>query len=163
MIWRLDALNSISFVFDRMGFAVNMESKARRVRGFTLVELLVVLAILGLLAGLVGPKVLGQLGGAKTKTATVQIKELEAALEVYKLNLGRYPTTEEGLGALVNKPASSVGWDGPYLKKGALPSDPWGFAYHYENPGKHGDIDIYSLGADNAAGGEKENTDVGNW
>lgn len=131
--------------------------------GFTLVELLVVLAILGLLAGLVGPRVLGQLGGAKTKTAAVQIKDLEQAAELFKLDVGRFPTNDEGLGALVAKPGAAAGWNGPYLKKGGLPKDPWGNAYHYESPGKRADIEIYTLGADNAAGGDGENADVGNW
>lgn len=131
-------------------------------RGFTLIELLVVLAILGLLAGLVGPRVLSQLGGAKSQTAAVQIRDLEQALELYKLDVGRFPSTQDGLGALVAKPASASGWNGPYLRKG-LPADPWGNPYHYENPGKRGEIDVYSLGADNAPGGEGENADVGNW
>jgi len=131
--------------------------------GFTLVELLVVLAILGLLAGLVGPRILGQLGGAKSKTAAVQIKDLEQASELFKLDVGRFPSNEEGLEALVTRPGSVGGWKGPYLKKGTIPKDPWGNAYHYESPGKRGDIDIYSLGADNGPGGEDENADVGNW
>lgn len=135
----------------------------RRPAGFTLVELLVVLAILGLLAGLVGPRVLGQLGGAKTKTTAVQIKDLEQAAELFKLDVGRFPSQGEGLEALVTKPAAAPGWNGPYLKKGGLPKDPWGNAYHYDAPGKRGDIDIYSLGADNAPGGDGENSDVGNW
>ncbi len=136
---------------------------SRRSLGFTLVELLVVLAILGLLAGLVGPRVLGQLGGAKSKTAAVQIKDLEQAAELFKLDVGRFPSQTEGLDALVSKPASAPGWNGPYLKKGGVPRDPWGNSYHYQVPGRHGDVDIYSLGADNAQGGEGENSDVGNW
>lgn len=134
-----------------------------RASGFTLVELLVVLVILGLLAGLVGPRVLGQLGGAKTKTAAVQIKDLEQATELFKLDVGRFPSNDEGLEALVDRPGSAQGWNGPYLKKGGVPKDPWGNAYHYESPGKRTDVDIYSLGADNAIGGEGENADVGNW
>lgn len=142
---------------------VHVRVSRRSTLGFTLVELLVVLAILGLLAGLVGPRVLGQLGGAKTKTVAVQVKDLEQAAELFKLDVGRFPTREEGLEALVAKPGSANGWNGPYLKKGGLPKDPWGQPYRYEVPGKRGDIDIYSLGADNAPGGDGENTDVGNW
>lgn len=135
----------------------------RPATGFTLIELLVVLAILGLLAALVGPRVLNQLGGAKTKTAAVQIQDLEQGLELFKLDVGRFPTEAEGLEALVARPASATGWNGPYLKKGRVPIDPWGNAYHYDNPGKRGDVDLYTFGADNAPGGEGENADVGNW
>ena len=130
--------------------------------GFTLVELLVVLAILTLLAGLVGPRVLGLLGGAKAKTAAVQIADFDKALELYKLDVGRYPSTEEGLNALAQKPAAvSSGWSGPYLK-GAIPSDPWGKPYRYTGPGANGAIEILSLGADGAPGGEGENADIRN-
>ena len=130
-------------------------------KGFTLIELLVVLAILTMLAGLVGPKVLNQLGGAKSKTASVQIADLDKSLELFKLDVGRYPTTEEGLDALMKRPGSVNGWNGPYLK-GGLPSDPWGNPYRYANPGPNGGIEILSLGADNAPGGEGENADVRN-
>lgn len=131
----------------------------RKSRGFTLIELLVVLAILTLLAGLVGPRVLGQLGGAKAKTAAVQIADLDKSLELFKLDVGRYPTTQEGLQALVTKPGAVNGWNGPYLK-GGVPSDPWGNPYRYANNG--GAIEIISLGADGAAGGDGENADVRN-
>ncbi|MDY0073245.1 MAG: type II secretion system major pseudopilin GspG [Thauera sp.] len=136
---------------------------ADRAGGFTLVELLVVLAILGLLAGLVGPRVLGQLDGAKSKTAAVQIKDLEQGAELFKLDVGRFPSSQEGLEALISKPGTANGWRGPYLKKGALPRDPWGNPYHYQSPGQQGEIDIYSLGADNAPGGDGDNADIGNW
>lgn len=133
----------------------------QRPHGFTLIELLVVLAILALLVGLVGPRVLGQLGGAKSKTAAVQIADLEKALELFKLDVGRFPTTEEGLEALVRKPASvTAGWNGPYLKS-AVPTDPWGRPYQYKR-NADGTIDIVSLGADGAPGGEGENADVRN-
>lgn len=130
--------------------------------GFTLMELLVVLAILGLLASLVGPQVLNTLGGAKVKTAGIQIKDLEQALEMYKLDTGRFPNTEEGLGALMKKPARASGWNGPYLKSD-VPPDPWGRDYHYKYPGDHGELDIYTYGQNGESGGEGEDTDVGNW
>ena len=102
-----------------------------------------------------------RLGGAKSKTAGIQIADLDKALEIFKLDVGRYPTNAEGLQALVAKPASAGGWNGPYLK-GGLPADPWGNAYRYANPGPGGGIEILSLGADNAPGGEGENADVRN-
>lgn len=134
---------------------------ARAARGFTLIEMLVVIAIIALLAGLVGPAVMDRLGGAKSKTAGIQIADLDKALELFKLDVGRYPTNAEGLQALVAKPAAANGWNGPYLK-GGLPADPWGNAYRYANPGPGGGIEILSLGADNAPGGEGENADVRN-
>lgn len=131
----------------------------RRSGGFTLIELLVVLAILTLLAGLVGPRVLGQLGGAKSKTAAVQIADLEKSLELFKLDVGRFPTTEEGLQALSVKPASANGWNGPYIK-GSVPNDPWGKPYKYATT--PAGVEIMTLGADGAAGGDGENADVKN-
>jgi general secretion pathway protein G len=122
--------------------------------------MLVVIAIIALLAGLVGPAVMDRLGGAKTKTAGIQIADLDKALEIFKLDVGRYPTNAEGLQAL-SPPASANGWNGPYLK-GGLPADPWGNPYHYANPGPNGGLEILSLGADNAPGGEGENVDVRN-
>jgi general secretion pathway protein G len=130
-------------------------------KGFTLIELLVVLAILTLLAGLVGPKVLDKLGGAKAKTAAVQISEIEKALEVYKLDVGRFPTSEEGLEALVNRPGSAANWTGPYIK-GGIPMDPWGKPYKYSASGGSNAIEIMSFGGDGAAGGEGENADIRN-
>jgi general secretion pathway protein G len=137
-------------------------SRPRFAAGFTLMELLVVLAILGLLMSLVGPQVLNQLGGAKTKTALIQIKDLEQALEMYKLDVGRYPTTAQGLAALVNKPGGAAGWNGPYLK-GKVPQDPWNQDYHYKFPGDRSEVDIFTLGQNNAPGGDGEDADVGNW
>ena len=139
----------------------SMAPKARRARGFTLIELLVVLVILTLLAGLVGPKVLDQLGGAKVKTARVQIGEIEQSLDLFKLDVGRYPNDAEGLRGLVERPATAPGWNGPYLKKG-LPVDPWGGAYLYKNPGRHGSPDVFSLGADGKPGGDGDNADIYN-
>lgn len=133
----------------------------RRQNGFTLIELLVVLVILTLLAGLVGPKVLDQLGGARSRTARVQISEIEQSLDLFKLDVGRYPNDAEGLRGLVERPATAQGWMGPYLKKG-LPTDPWGAAYLYKSQGRNGGPDVFSLGADGKPGGDGENADVYN-
>ena len=134
-----------------------------RSRGFTLIELLVVLMILGLLAGLVGPRVLKYLGSAKTDTARMQIAELSAGLDLFYLEMGRYPTTEEGLTALVDAPTDLERWRGPYLKKTTVPTDPWGQDYRYRFPGENGDYDLFSLGSDQVAGGEGESADVVSW
>lgn len=130
--------------------------------GFTLIELLVVLVILGLLFGLVGPRVISYLGGAKTDTAKLQIEHLSAALDLFLLDAGRYPTQEEGLQVLVERSADVKNWNGPYLKKNSVPNDPWDNPYRYRIPGQSGPYDLYSLGADNADGGEEENQDVRN-
>lgn len=139
---------------------MNRSDRKSLATGFTLVELLVVLAILALLAGLVGPRVLNQLGGAKSKSAAVQISNFEQTLEMYKLDVGRFPNSEVGLDALVNQPSGANGWNGPYLKE--VPLDPWGAPYQYRFPGENGEFDIISLGADGAPGGEGENADVSN-
>src|SRR5262245_61819373 len=131
--------------------------------GFTLVELLVVLVILVLLASLVAPRVIGYLGSSRTKAAKVQIQSLVTALELYKVDTGRYPATSEGLKALVVAPAGASAWNGPYLGKKELPNDPWGRPYLYRLPGEHGAFDIVSLGADNQPGGTGENEDIGSW
>lgn len=134
----------------------------KRSGGFTLMELLVVLAILGLLMSLVGPQVLNQLGGAKTKTAAIQVKDLEQALEMYKLDVGHFPSTNQGLAALVNKPSGAAGWNGPYLKS-SVPLDPWKREYNYKYPGDRADVDIFSYGQNGTPGGDGEDADVGNW
>jgi general secretion pathway protein G len=131
--------------------------------GFTLIELLVVLVILGLLAGLVGPQVLRYLGSAKSDTAMLQIEELGAGLDLYHLEVGRYPTTDEGLMALVEQPTGANRWNGPYLRKKRIPADPWGNKYHYRSPGEQGMYDLYSFGNDNMDGGEGDNADIVSW
>jgi general secretion pathway protein G len=138
-------------------------TRAGRALGFTLVELLVVLAILGLLAGLVGPQVMKFLGSSKTKTAALQIENLSSTLDMYRLEIGRYPSNEEGLEALVKKPGDAANWNGPYLKNGQVPKDPWGFEYQYRFPGEQGGVDVWTLGADNRDGGDGENADVKSW
>src|SRR5262245_47282044 len=130
--------------------------------GFTLVELLVVLVILVLLASLVGPRVIGYLGSSRSKAAKVQIESLSSALELFKLDAGRYPTTSEGLKALVEPPSGVHAGNGPYLTKRDLPNDPWGRPYNYRAPGQSGPFDIFSLGADNQVGGTGENEDITN-
>jgi general secretion pathway protein G len=116
-----------------------------------------------LLAGLVGPQILRYLGSAKTDTARLQIEELGAGLDLYHLEVGRYPTTDEGLEALVEAPAGVENWHGPYLKKKQVPKDPWGNDYHYRYPGENGVYDLYSLGPDNREGGEGDNQDIVSW
>ncbi|HMB72392.1 MAG TPA: type II secretion system major pseudopilin GspG [Gammaproteobacteria bacterium] len=131
--------------------------------GFTLIELLVVLMILGLLASIAGPRVLRYLGSAKSDTAALQIEEFGAGLDLFHLEVGRYPTTEEGLGALSEQPSGLRGWNGPYLKKKQIPADPWGNDYRYRFPGENGSYDLFSLGRDNSQGGEGEDEDVVSW
>ena len=131
--------------------------------GFTLIELLVVLVILGLLAGLVGPQVLRQLGGSKTKAAALQIEEFGTGLDLFHLEVGRYPTTQEGLEALIEKPGNARFWNGPYLSKKVIRDDPWGNPYQYHMPGRHGPYDLYSYGADGKEGGSGEDEDIVSW
>lgn len=130
--------------------------------GFTLLELLVVMVIIGLLAGYVGPKYFAQIGKSETKTAKAQIEALSRALDTYRLDVGHYPSTEQGLAALNRQPDSEAKWQGPYLAKG-VPADPWGRPYQYRYPGEHGDYDVWSLGSDGVAGGQDADSDVGNW
>lgn len=135
----------------------------RRQRGFTLVELLVVLVILGLIATLAAPRVIKFIAGAKVDTAKVQIERLSSTLELYRLEVGRYPSEEEGLVALVERPADADIWAGPYLKNRDAVFDPWSREYIYRYPGEHGDFDLFSLGADGQEGGDGEDQDVRNW
>lgn len=136
----------------------------RQLHGFTLLELLVVMVIIGLLAGFVAPRYFAQVGKSQVKAARAQIHALEQALDQYRLDLGRYPTNEEGLAALMTAPAgeSASAWTGPYLKK-AVPADPWGRAFVYQQPGDHGELDLLSYGRDGRAGGSGEDGDIGNW
>jgi len=129
--------------------------------GFTLVEMLVVITIIGLIMGLVGPRVLGYLGESKVKAAKLQIESFSSSLDLFYLDAGRYPTSSEGLTALTEKPGNTV-WNGPYLKTGAVPLDPWGHAYTYRAPAEHGPYEIVSLGSDGQEGGTGTAADISN-
>lgn len=131
-------------------------------RGFSLIEIMVVMIIIGLLAGLVGPKLFGQLGKAKNKTAKAQIEMIMASLDAYRLDVGDYPSQQEGLEALVSNPGET-NWAGPYLAKSKVPNDPWERPYLYLNPGHNGEIDVSSLGKDNKEGGKGEDGDINSW
>jgi len=133
-----------------------------RRRGFTLLELLVVMVIIGLLAGIVAPQYFAQIGKSSTKVARAQIEALGQALDQYRIDVGRYPTPEQGLAALREAPPNVPQWRGPYLKRD-VPMDPWGQAYVYAQPGKHGEYDLSSLGNDGQPGGDGEAADVTSW
>jgi general secretion pathway protein G len=144
-----------------------MKKQLRCKRGFTLIEIMVVIVILSLLAVLVAPKIIGRTDDAKVADAKVQIRNLESALKLYKLDSGIFPSTEQGLQALVTKPATGVipknYREGGYLESKTIPKDPWGNDYAYISPGEHGDYDLYTLGADNARGGEGKDADIESW
>ncbi len=142
--------------------SVLKRSVSERMFAFTLLELLVVVAIIGLLAGYVGPKYFGQLGKAEVKAARAQLDSLEKALDQYRLDVGRYPTTEQGLNSLVTQPGGVTKWTGPYLKKD-VPPDPWSRPYGYKSPGEHGEFDLFSYGRDGTPGGTGEDADITNW
>jgi general secretion pathway protein G len=131
-------------------------------RGFTLLELLVVMVIIGLLAGFVGPKYFAQIGKSEVKVARAQIDALGKALDQYRLDVGYYPTTEQGLASLLTPPPNVARWDGPYLQK-VVPADPWGNPYVFVMPGEHGEYDLLSYGKDGMPGGEGQAGDIINW
>ncbi len=135
----------------------------RKQTGFTLLELLVVLGIIAMLAGLVGPQVMKHMGESKVKAAKVQIEDLSQTLDMYKLDVGSYPTSEQGLNALIENPGDIQRWNGPYLRKSKVPLDPWNNEYRFSSPGEHGKFDISSLGADGKEGGEGEDKDLNSW
>jgi general secretion pathway protein G len=137
-------------------------SRRRGESGFTLVEILVVITIIGLIMALVGPRVLNYLTESKVKAAKIQIESLSSALDLLYLDAGRYPTTSEGLVALVQRPGNLAGWNGPYLKGAVVPVDPWGRAYVYRSPGQRGSYDIISYGADGQEGGTGTAADIVN-
>jgi general secretion pathway protein G len=140
-----------------------MAERQRRQAGFTLIEIMVVMVIIGLLMALVGPNLIGRSEKAKTQAAAMQIERLGTVLDTFRLDIGRYPTTQEGLQALVQRPSGLERWDGPYLNKG-VPKDPWERPYVYRSPGEGGrPYDIYSLGADGAPGGTDQNRDITSW
>lgn len=139
------------------------DRRLRREGGFTLMELLVVMAIIGLLAVLVAPRVIQYLSGAKVDTATVQVDRLAGVLDLYRLEIGQYPSQEDGLVVLVERPANAASWNGPYIRNAKSLTDPWGNPYRYRFPGEHGEFDLYSLGADGREGGDGENQDITSW
>lgn len=139
-----------------------VQARIRAARGFTLLELLVVMVIIGLLAGYVGPRFFAQIGKSEVKAARAQLDGLEKALDTYRLDTGHYPSTDQGLKALNERPGNEPKWDGPYLKK-AVPADPWGRPYVYRAPGEHGEYDLASYGKDGQPGGEGEAADITSW
>lgn len=148
--------------YSKLSCGTQRHSCTGRYDGFTLLELLVVMVIIGLLASYVGPKYFNQIGKSEVKAARAQLDALDKSLDQYRLDTGHYPSTEQGLNALVQPPASEAKWSGPYLKKD-VPLDPWGAAYQYKAPGEHGEFDLFSFGKDGQLGGTGEAADITNW
>lgn len=142
---------------------MSSRSKASGQAGYSLLELLVVLAILAMIFLIAGPRVIALFEGSKSKAAKIQIANISTALEIYRLSQGSYPTPEQGLAALVNAPPGIANWEGPYLTRQTGVVDPWGRAYLYRTPGQKGAFDVWTLGADGKEGGSAENADVGSW
>lgn len=141
-----------------------MKKQHRQNKGFSLIELMIVLVILGLIAGIVGPQAMKYLGKGKTKSAKVQIENISSALDLYRLEVGSYPTSSQGLNALVKAPSGARAWNGPYMKKSSVPVDPWNNEYQYKRPGSEGNpYELMSLGADGAPGGAGEDADISIW
>ncbi len=145
----------VSLTYDRR--------RQRQDAGFTLIELLVVLVILGLLAAFAAPQVLKYLGSAKVDAAKAQIQNIGSIVDLYRLEVGSYPSGSDGLEALLDAPADAARWNGPYVKKRDALIDPWGQMYVYRMPGEFGEYDLYSLGADQVEGGQGENQDITSW
>jgi general secretion pathway protein G len=154
---------SILRVFGRRMTASPRRSARHGERGFTLVEILVVITIIGLIMALVGPRVLNYLSEAKSKAAQIQISSFSGALDLYFLDTGRYPSSSEGLAALVQRPGNIAQWNGPYLKGGVVPTDPWSNPYVYRMPGEHGTYDLISYGSDGTQGGAGAAADILSW
>jgi general secretion pathway protein G len=152
----------IKIVIFNLATQINMQFNYNKMRGFTLLELLVVMVIIGLLAGYVGPKYFDQISKSEIKTARSQINALGKALDQYRLDTGHYPNSEQGINSLIQMPSDEPKWDGPYLLK-KIPLDPWGRAYLYKSPGDNGEYDLYSLGKDGSVGGSKEAEDIVSW
>jgi general secretion pathway protein G len=141
----------------------NTAKKRKSQSGMTLLELLVVLVILALVAGIAAPRVIGYLSKAKSDTALLQMRQLVSALNLYRLDIGRYPSEQEGLQALVTQPTGAEKWRGPYIDRPEGIKDPWGAVYGYKLPGAHGEVDLVSYGADGQPGGDGEDKDIGSW